>query len=437
MFSAAKFHGHVCDVTRSHAAAGFRGPHSHGKTTCDHNTNRHPTAIMPPRHPALRPLLRPRVAQPPCRRNFLNFRKKDDPGPLDSLNVERFSRQRQQYNVHRLAFLAGGTVAGAVGSVLISIELYKAIRLRNEQKQQTGDQHHDAKSAKIRLDGPDGLTTGEDGVRRKVVVRDELGREVVPTGNTTIETFPRTVELSPPPPPQRNPTSTDTITTAPQNASTEYTLVGLGLRTVTMFGIQVYLVGMYVATADVARLQAHLIKSVNPIATTLVPSERDSLRATLLDHTKGEEEWDALLREAGCRTLFRIVPVRDASLAHMRDALVTAATSRGTQRGYTDQGFGNAIGEFKHFFGRGNAAKGKEVLLCREDNGALVVYFGDGRTRGRQELGRVADERFSRMLWLNYLGGKKVASEQARANIVEGIMEFVERPVGTVATQVV
>jgi hypothetical protein len=388
---------------------------------------------MLPRPPPLRPLLGRQPIHPACRRSFLNFRKKEEPGPLDSLNVERFSRRRQAYNVHRLAFLAGGALAGAIGTVVMSIELYKAIRNENDKKRLGQDQKE--KNGTIRLDGPDGLTTGDDGVRRKVIVHDELGREVVPTGNSTIETFPRTVELSPPP--QRNPTSTDTITTAPQGTSTEYTLVGLGLRTVTMFGIQVYLVGMYVATADVARLQSHLIKRINPIATTLVPSERDSLRAILLDHGKGEEEWDSLLRDAGCRTLFRIVPVRDTSLAHMRDALVTAATTRGTQRGYTDQGFGDAIGEFKRFFGRGSAAKGKELLLCRDNDGTLTVYFGDGRTRGRQELGRVSDERFSRMLWLNYLGGKKVASEKARANIVEGIMEFVERPVGTVATQVI
>jgi hypothetical protein len=51
-------------------------------------------------------------------------------------------------------------------------------------------------------------------------------------------------------------------------------------------------------------------------------------------------------------------------------------------------------------------------------------------------LGEVQDERISRAVWLNYLAGKSVASEPARASIVDGIMEFVERPVGTVATQV-
>jgi hypothetical protein len=52
-------------------------------------------------------------------------------------------------------------------------------------------------------------------------------------------------------------------------------------------------------------------------------------------------------------------------------------------------------------------------------------------------LGGVHDERLSRAVWLNYLAGKTVASEGARKSIIEGIMEFVERPVGAVATQVV
>jgi hypothetical protein len=79
----------------------------------------------------------------------------------------------------------------------------------------------------------------------------------------------------------------------------------------------------------------------------------------------------------------------------------------------------------------------------RDETGRLsIAYDGgankkEGREAGRQRVGVVEDERVSRLLWLNYLAGKKVASEPARKNIVEGIMEFVERPVGTVASQVV
>ena len=85
----------------------------------------------------------------------------------------------------------------------------------------------------------------------------------------------------------------------------------------------------------------------------------------------------------------------------------------------------------------------KELLLVRDETGRLSISYDagankkEGRTAGRQLLGVVDDERVSRALWLNYLAGKKVASEPARKSIVEGIVEFVERPIGTVAAQVV
>jgi hypothetical protein len=80
------------------------------------------------------------------------------------------------------------------------------------------------------------------------------------------------------------------------------------------------------------------------------------------------------------------------------------------------------------------------MVLCRDGKGVLSVLFNDKggvQAKNFDLVGAVADDRVSWALWLNYLAGKKVASEVARVNIVDGIMEFVERPVGTVAAQVV
>ncbi|OZA78572.1 MAG: hypothetical protein B7X77_03805, partial [Caulobacter sp. 39-67-4] len=90
-------------------------------------------------------------------------------------------------------------------------------------------------------------------------------------------------------------------------------------------------------------------------------------------------------------------------------------------------------------FGKGSV---QTVIPLRGGaDGALSILYGDGTTKNkdgkRDRMGSVADERLSRLLWLNYLAGNKVASEGARQNIIDGVMEFVERPVGTVATQVV
>jgi len=54
----------------------------------------------------------------------------------------------------------------------------------------------------------------------------------------------------------------------------------------------------------------------------------------------------------------------------------------------------------------------------------------------REMMGRIEDERIARQVWLGYLAGGNVSSEGARKAIVEGVMELVERPVGTVGLQV-
>jgi hypothetical protein len=203
----------------------------------------------------------------------------------------------------------------------------------------------------------------------------------------------------------------------------------------------VYVVGFYVATQDIAKLQTYLVKKVNSLATTLIPSEKGTLRKSLLDAAEGEETWDTILRDAGCRSMFRITPVKDTDFGHLRDGFVRAITARSQRdsRNYGDEEFGEALKVFKNIFARGSVPKKKEMLLCRDQTGRLSVLYDEEGTKGlrTQIMGSVGDERISRLLWLNYLAGNKVASEPARQNIINGVMEFVERPVGTVATQVV
>ncbi|KAK4169020.1 chalcone-flavanone isomerase-domain-containing protein [Cladorrhinum sp. PSN259] len=345
---------------------------------------------------------------------------------LDSLNIHRLNQQSQDYHRNRRIFLWSGAIAGVVSFG------YTAYRLVQELQK---------KPAKLDSSLPSSDPLSAPGAAdRKVVVHDEEGREIVPTGNSTVPTFPRTINL----PSYTSPLSTEppspgvtSITSAPP--TTEYTLVGLGLRTVTFIGIQVYVVGYYVATSDIAALQSALVKRVNPIATTLVPGERDQLRAELLDPEKGGKLWDELLASGiPARSAFRVIPVRDTDFHHLRDGFVRAIQDRTKQHAHDDS-FGEAMRQFRAVFNRGSVPKKKELLLVRDETGKLSIAYDGSKSKksDRQLVGVVEDERVSRALWLNYLGGKVVASEPARKSIVEGIMEFVERPVGTVAAQVV
>ena len=277
------------------------------------------------------------------------------------------------------------------------------------------------------------------GRERKIVVQ-KLGEEpeevvdLVETGTSTVPTFPRVLGFYDD---EREGLGNGIGPGQNDDRLVEYQLVGLGIRTVSFLGIEVYVVGMYVATDDIASLQEALIKKIAPLASTLVAGEKDELKAKLFDAQQSVEIWSDVLKKSGARTLIRIVPTRNTDFPHLRDAWVRHLTARAqsNKEEFGDEQFGASINQFKALFNRGTVPKGKELLLSRDKQGKLAAWYDDGKT-GAQRLGQVLDERISRGLWLNYLGGKTVASEAARKSIVDGVMEFVERPVGTVATQV-
>lgn len=352
---------------------------------------------------------------------------------LDTLNVNRLATQYAEYHRTRQQALAAGAVAGVISIIYVCWKISQKLR-------------EESRGGATQLDSSLPPSDPVYDATRKVVKHDENGREVVATGNSYVPEFPRTVEL---PDFGRTNSQADELNGAANNgvtaptlivppsvaAGTEYTLVGLGTRSVSFLGINVYVLGFYIATQDIADLQQHLVRKISPIASTLVASEKDDLRAKLVDPVEGEQIWDELLR-AGipARSMVRVVPVRDTDFHHLRDGFVRAIQAHEGKA--KDEEFGEAMREFKRIFNRGKVPKQKELLMLRDKAGKLTLVYDEGKSSGRELIGTVRDERISRALWMNYLGGKKVASEEAKTSIVNGIMEFVERPVGTVATQV-
>jgi len=257
----------------------------------------------------------------------------------------------------------------------------------------------------------------------------------IPTGTSTIPTFPKTIHLS-------------SMSDSPASDEQEYQLIGLGIRTVSFLSIQVYVVGLYIAVPDIATLQERLTRVLDPVATTLVPGERSQLKDILLDPEKGEETWNQILKDGNLRTAIKIVPTRNTDLQHLRDGFMRGITARtkhleglggGKAERFSDDAFGAAVAQFKAIWGGGarkNVPKGDTLLLTRDAKGRMAAWIED-KKGASVKLGGVEDERLSRLIWLGYLGGKTVSSEGARQSVVDGVVEFVERPVGTVATQVV
>jgi hypothetical protein len=347
-------------------------------------------------------------------------------GSLDPVSLHRLEAQRRAYYKRRSYYAAVGLIFGMVAIYVTAT----SVDLPPPSKPNKLD------SSK-RTDDPMVVL----GRERKVLVqkmgeKPEEIKDVVQTGTSTVPEFPRVLEFS-----DENAVARTTDSGLGESGSgmVEYQLVGLGIRTVSFLGIQVYVVGLYIATEDIAVLQKALIRKISPVGSTLVAGEKEILKAKLMDPEEGERIWGDVLKDTGIRSLVRIVPTRNTDFHHLRDGWVRQITARAQSPLHKDEygndGFGVSMQQFKALFNRGSVPKQKELLLSRDNKGKLVVWYDDGK-RIPQRLGEVQDERISRLVWLNYLAGKTVASEGARKSIVDGIIEFVERPVGTVATQV-
>ncbi|KAF3040672.1 Altered inheritance of mitochondria protein 18 mitochondrial [Didymella heteroderae] len=284
--------------------------------------------------------------------------------------------------------------------------------------------------------------------------------ELVETGTSYVPYFPRIISLP----------NTSSVGPEGFSSESEYQLLGLGIRKVSFLRVQVYVVGLYVKTADLSTLQNHLINTVNPTASALIPGEKEDLRKALLDPERSTQIWEAILSRDGIGAVdmaFRVVPCRGTDFKHLQDGWMrgiasrtdevrrkqaellrqqaleskTVALPRPVDEGeFADESFGLAMKEFKGIFtGKGKAPKGSVIVLTRDKKGALgamyqTVVQKDGKeAMGKPAfLGEVVDPRVSRLVWLLYLGGQNVSSEDARKNIVDGCIAITERPVGTV-----
>ena len=280
--------------------------------------------------------------------------------------------------------------------------------------------------------------------------------EKIPTGVSKVPYFPKTIWL-PRSGSDRNETASAALPAGVGAAQEEeeYHLMGLGVRTVSFLSIQVYVVGFYVAKSDMGRLQEELVRAYMPggiTASTLVQGEKEDLRKKLLDGQGSEAIWTQVLKEGGVQSAVRIVPTRDTNFGHLRDGWMRGIDARGKGPEFEGVDFKSAVEGFQGMMGgRGSVGKGRVLLLGRGARGDLRAWVeGDAATKveaeqqdirlrgnGMSFLGSVKDERVSRLVWMGYLAGKNVASEAARKSVIDGVLEVVERPIGTVETQVV
>lgn len=369
--------------------------------------------------------------------------------PLLRLNIRRDKARRQAALKRRFRFSAIGAVVGMVCIALTAAQLNREVNKKQTLKLDS------SKADGERFQGKEVHVIGL-GEGKRIVAEDESGAiDLVETGTSSVPHFPKVMYL---------PTATESDATDPNAIAVpnsqanpgnragmeEYTLLGLGIRSVSFLGIQVYVMGMYVRTTDLTSLQARLIHSVNPNASTLIPSEKEDLRARLVDGEASSLFWQELLKTPGLKTAWRIAPTRNTDFMHLRDGWITGINKRTAEAKkkngnvpseYDREDFGMSVRSFMSIFKGGKAPKGSVMILARTADGGMDVYFAAKPGAGAEQnetqlLGSIGDERISKLIWLNYLAGDKVSSEPARRGVVDGCVTLAGRPVGSAETMV-
>lgn len=399
-----------------------------------------------------------------------SFRSGDNASPSNPLRSQssglaRYEGQAGQYK-RSMMYSAAGMLACTVAIYgMIKLDVFGLQAIEEATKDETAadektfteDVSPSSKNGAMKMEGPSGFP--ESAGPSVIPIQGQEGIEQIATGNSTVPYFPTTIRL-PAVSETEGKKSGDELSATDGD---EYQLLGLGIRTVSFLSIQVYVVGLYVAKKDISELQQRLVRTaIHPpavgtndppapvsgaaaAATSLVPPERQQLKEILLDAERGDAAWTALLKDEGIRTAFRIVPTRNTDFMHLRDGWVRGITGRAQQQKkrpvsdgaseFQDEAFGSAMNDFKAVFGgnqRKSVPKGQTLVLVRNAHGALDALFQADPQKPMRWMGRVADERVSRLVWLNYLAGKTVSSEGARKSIVDGLMMIAERPIGTV-----
>lgn len=365
--------------------------------------------------------------------------------------------EKRQYHLRRMRFAGMGLLMSIFGlaALVYNLDLDEIEQAEQKRKGQQLDAGEDTNKL-FQGKEVEVIGAGED---KRIVARGPGGEvELVETGTSSVPHFPRTIYL--PTSPESIPIDAAGAVDAIQpNAAgnpgnienqEEYTLLGLGIRTVSFLSIQVYVVGMYVRTQDISGLQEKLIHVINESASTLIPSEKEELKKRLLDPQSSREIWAEVLKVPGLKTAWRIAPTRNTDFGHLRDGWITGINNRmrearqltqGAETEYESEEFGRAIGDFKGIFKGGKAPKGSVMILSRGPMGALDIWFqakpGASGQKSMHRLGAVSDERISRLIWMGYMAGDKVSSEPAREGVVDGCVTFASRPIGSAESRVV
>ncbi|KAK9465403.1 chalcone isomerase, partial [Lipomyces arxii] len=187
-------------------------------------------------------------------------------------------------------------------------------------------------------------------------------------------------------------TSVDAFPRSMKIDNENYTILGLGVRTVSFFKIHVYAVGIYIANSDIKGMMETMSSSDDLSRTDVIAS----------------------LINKPTRFALRIVPVRKTDFNHLRDGFVRSIVGSSEQN--------EGVDELRSVFSRKlSVPKNGELMMMIQSNGSMKCTYSSSQNNNQVEvLGYVNDRDTVKALFNHYLN-KPAASESAQSSFIDSI----------------
>ncbi|CAL9736924.1 hypothetical protein MOSE0_K10814 [Monosporozyma servazzii] len=217
---------------------------------------------------------------------------------------------------------------------------------------------------------------------------------------------------------------------------TNYTLVGSGVRTLSISTFKVYGMGIYMADEDFP-LVAKIIDS-NYLSKTFIDtndgkfkdlSHKEKVKLALNDPVKSEIILNSLL-DGGVRLLIKMTPIIKSNLTFIREGGIVKSLKNSPEYNNLKDYPGahdiveKGIEEIRKAYDRkGSLVINDDLVMELNKESLLQFYFYKIKANKFFTMGHVEEPLVGKILFRNYLSANKPLCEEARREFVDKITE--------------
>lgn len=215
-----------------------------------------------------------------------------------------------------------------------------------------------------------------------------------------------------------------------------YTLLGSGVRTLSISTYKVYGMGIYIADDDLPLVSKVL--DTNYLSRTFIDdpdfknlSHREKVKLALNDPIKSEIIVNSLL-DAGVRFLIKMTPIIRSNLTFVREGGIVKFLKTSPEyndpikypgdRDLIDSGINEVRKAFTH---KGSLVVNDDLIMELKKDNVLQFYYYNVKNNKFFVMGQVNEPLIGKILFRSYLSANKPLCEDARHNFVNEITQLI------------